>query len=127
MAYDRRSRVRLLFLASTGDWHMRESQYQAQLIRKLRSLFPNCVILKNDPTYIQGIPDLVIFFEDRWAFLEVKANARSAHSPNQDYYVERLNEMSFAAFIYPSNEEVILGDLQQALAPRRHARLSERK
>lgn len=106
---------------------MRESQYQAQLIRKLRSLFPNCVILKNDPTYIQGIPDLVIFFEDRWAFLEVKANARSAHSPNQDYYVERLNEMSFAAFIYPSNEEVILGDLQQALAPRRHARLSERK
>jgi len=105
---------------------MRESQYQAQLIRKLRSLFPNCVILKNDPTYIQGIPDLVVFFEDRWAFLEVKANARSAHSPNQDYYVELLNEMSFAAFIYPSNEEAILYALQQAFASGRHTRLSER-
>lgn len=106
---------------------MRESQYQARLIRQLRSLFPGCVILKNDPEYLQGIPDLVIFYGDRWAMLEVKARARAPRQPNQDYYVQLLNEMSFAAFIDPSNEQDVLCGLEQALAPSGPARLSERQ
>jgi hypothetical protein len=96
---------------------MRENGYQAKLIKKLRNLFPGCMILKNDSGYLQGVPDLIILFGDRWAMLEVKADEGSALQPNQDYYVEMLNEMSFAAFIYPSNEREILRALQQALKP----------
>lgn len=94
---------------------MRESEYQGRLIKKLYRLFPGCVILKNDPGYLQGIPDLVIFYENRYAFLEVKANASSPFQANQEYYLDLLNEMSFASVIYPSIEKAVLCDLQEAL------------
>lgn len=96
---------------------MREGAYQAKLIKKLRVLFPGCMILKNDSGYLQGVPDLIILYGDRWAMLEVKAYEDAPLQPNQDIYVEMLNEMSFAAFIYPSNEREILRALQQALKP----------
>ena len=92
---------------------MTEAKYQSELIKKLRLLFSDCVILKNDPGYLQGIPDLVIFYGDRYAFLEVKANKRARIQPNQDYYVQKLNEMSFAGFIDPSNEEEVLRALRR--------------
>lgn len=94
---------------------MRESEYQSRLIKKLRLLFPNCVILKNDAGYLQGIPDLVIFYRDRYAFLEVKAAKDSDVQANQHYYVDLLDEMSFAAFVYPSNEEEVLDGLVRSL------------
>jgi hypothetical protein len=94
---------------------MTEAQYQTRLIKKLREMFPSCVILKNDAGYLQGIPDLVIFFGNRYAFLEVKASATAPTRPNQPEYVEMLNAMSFAAFIHPSNEQEVLRDLHRAL------------
>ncbi|ATN93702.1 VRR-Nuc domain protein [Streptomyces phage Scap1] len=106
---------------------MRESQYQARLIDELERRFPGCVVLKNDPEYHQGIPDLVIFYGDRWAMLEVKVSETARVQVNQPYWVETLNSMSFAAFIYPSNEEEVLRGLEQALTARGHTRLSERQ
>jgi hypothetical protein len=103
-----------------------ESFFQAKLIRKLSRLFPGCYILKNDPNYMQGFPDLTIFFKDKWAVLEVKRTADSIHEPNQDFYVADLNRMSFAAFIFPENEEEVLHDLQQAFEPGRPARILKR-
>lgn len=103
---------------------MNERTYQAQLIKKLRNMFPGCVILKNDESYLQGIPDLIILFGECWAVLEVKVRENSPLRPNQGYYVDLLNEMSFAAFIYPENEEEVLDALQQAFEPRRYARVS---
>lgn len=94
---------------------MRESQYQRHLIRVLEDLFPGCLILKNDTDYLQGIPDLLILYRDRWAALEVKAYEGAPEQPNQDYYIEMLDRMSFAAFIFPDNEEEILDALQQSL------------
>jgi hypothetical protein len=93
---------------------MLESVYQARLIKELRTMFPGCVIVKNDPEYIQGIPDLTLFFGRFWAMLEVKGSETAPERPNQRYYVDMLNEMSFAAFIYPENEEEVLRGLQQA-------------
>lgn len=93
---------------------MLESQFQSKLIKKLKKIFPGCLVMKTDPTYIQGLPDLLILFNDRWAVLECKKSGTAIHRPNQDYYVDRMNEMSFARFIYPENEEEILHDLQQA-------------
>lgn len=90
---------------------MRENQFQAQLIQKLKSMFPGSVIMKNDPNYIQGIPDLIILFRHRWAALEVKASEHSKQRPNQEYYVDKMDNMSFAEFIYPENEDEVLQDL----------------
>lgn len=88
--------------------------FQADLIKELKQRFPGCIVLKNDPNYIQGIPDLTIFFGDRWATLEVKKDASSNHQANQDYYVELMSAMSFSAFIYPENKEEVLHELQHA-------------
>jgi hypothetical protein len=104
---------------------MLERDYQARLIKKLRLLFPGCVILKNDTSYMQGVPDLLVLFEDKWAMLEVKESEDSIEQPNQRFYVQQFSEMSFGAFIYPSNEEEVLRDLQQAFGARRYPRLAK--
>lgn len=105
---------------------MRESQYQVDLIETLRDLFPGCIVLKNDSSYLQGIPDLLILWHDKWAMLEVKASAESPSQPNQEYYVSLLGSMSYASFVYPEIEEEVLDGLQQALRPSRKARLPQR-
>ena len=94
-----------------------ESKYQAELIKHLKLMFPDCIVLNNDPTYLQGVPDLIILYNDRWATLEVKRGSNASHRPNQQYYVQKMNGMSYSAFIYPENEEVVLFELQQALRP----------
>lgn len=96
---------------------MRENEFQPGLIKKLNQMFEGCIITKLDANYIQGIPDLLILYNDRWAVLECKRSKNATHRPNQDYYVNKLNQMSYSAFIYPENEEVILNELQQALRP----------
>lgn len=98
---------------------MLERDYQSGLIKKIKRRFPGCFILKNDTGYMQGIPDLTIFYGNKWATLEVKPYATAPLQPNQDYYVDLLDGMSFAAFIYPENEEEILHGLQQLFKPHR--------
>lgn len=94
---------------------MLESTYQAKLIQKLRERFSGCVILKNDSGYLQGIPDLLFLCGGFWAMLEVKRSENEPYQPNQEIYLEMLNGMSFAATIYPSNEEEIFRALEDAL------------
>lgn len=77
-------------------------------------MFPGAMVLKNDPNYIQGIPDLTVLYCDKWATLEVKRSENASHQPNQDYYVGLMNQMSFSGFIYPENKEVVLDELQRA-------------
>lgn len=95
-----------------------ERDFQAKLIKELKNIFKGCIILKNDPSYIQGIPDLIILFEDKWAALEVKKSRTASHRPNQEYYVDLMDGMSFASFIYPENKEEILYELQQSFFTR---------
>lgn len=91
----------------------RENRFQADLIKELKDTFPGCVVLKNDSSYCQGIPDLLVLYKDRWAMLECKRDKNSSHRPNQDYYVGMLDEMSYARFIFPDNKEEVLHELQQ--------------
>lgn len=93
---------------------MTEAQYQKQLKQVLKERFPGCIVLKTDPQQLQGIPDLIIFYKDKWAALEVKVNEVASHRPNQDYRVQQMNEMSFAAFIFPENEKEVLNDLARS-------------
>ena len=89
----------------------KETAYREGLIDRIELMFPDCVVMKNDPDQLQGIPDLLILFENKWAMLEVKRSVNEPTQPNQPYYVEKFNEMSFAAFIYPENEEEVLEQL----------------
>lgn len=90
---------------------MLENKFQANLIKELKKLFPGCIVMKSDSSYIQGIPDLLILFQDKWASLEVKKNASASKRPNQEYYVGMMDEMSFSRFICPENKDEILNEL----------------
>lgn len=93
---------------------MLESRFQKKLIDELNKMFPGCIILKNDSSYIQGIPDLTIFYGKHWATLECKKSKNASLRPNQSYYVDKMNDMSFSAVICPENKEEVLDELQQA-------------
>jgi hypothetical protein len=94
---------------------MLERDYQAKLIRKIYDMFPGCFVLKNDATYRQGFPDLLILNGNKWVALEVKNSRKAPHQPNQDYYIEVLGKISYAAVIFPENEEEILLEVSRSL------------
>ena len=93
---------------------MKENRFQSELIKEIKVRFPGCMVFKNDPNYIQGIPDLTVLYGKHWALLECKKSAREKHQPNQDHYIEQGDKMSFARFIYPENRAEVLNDLQSA-------------
>lgn len=90
---------------------MLENRFKTNLIKQLRKMFPGCIITHLDPNEIQGIPDLLILFENKWAVLEGKKNAKASVRPNQRYYVDLMNDMSFASFICPENKDEVLDEL----------------
>lgn len=90
-----------------------ERDFQRSFVKELKDLFKGCIVLKNDSSYIQGIPDWSIFFKDKWAMLEMKRSMKANKQPNQEYYVNLLNGMSFARFVYPENKEEVLNELKK--------------
>ena len=102
-----------------------ESKFQRDLIWELKQRFPGCIVMKNDPNYIQGIPDLIILYKNKWAALECKRSAHEKHQPNQDYYISMMDDMSFASFVYPENKEDVLYAMEQSLCSRRKTRISK--
>lgn len=94
---------------------MLESKFQAKLITEIKNMLPGCIVMKNDSSYIQGIPDLLVLYKNRWGSLEVKKSAKASKRPNQEYYVGKMNDMSFARFICPENKEEVLNELFKTL------------
>lgn len=91
-----------------------ERDFQSKLIKEIKKMFSGCIVLKNDSSYIQGIPDLLILYKNKWATLELKRSASAKKQPNQEYYVGLMNDMSFSRFIYPENKEEVLNELREA-------------
>lgn len=106
-------------LFSFGWFMIKENEYQRELKARIEELIPGSLVLKNDPNMIQGIPDLLILYQDRWAILEVKRSAKEKHQPNQDYYIDRFGQWVYSSFIFPENEKEVLDELQQALGASR--------
>lgn len=106
---------------------MLESKFQRNLIDKLNLMFPGCIIMKTDSGYIQGIPDLLILYKKKWAALEVKRKTSAKTQPNQQYYIDAMNKMSFAALIHPDNESEVLYEIQRALGTTKQTRVPKRK
>lgn len=88
-----------------------ESKFQSKLIKEIKERFEGSIVMKLDSGYKQGVPDLLILFKNKWATLECKKNAHASHQPNQDWYVERMNAMSFSRFIFPENKDAIIEEL----------------
>lgn len=106
---------------------MLEKHFQAKLIKEISKNLKGCIILKTDPNYKQGLPDLLILYKKRWAALECKKSSNASHRPNQDYYVKLMNKMSFARFISPENKQEVLNELYKSLKPSRPTRVPRRK
>lgn len=106
---------------------MKESKFQSDLIKEIKERFPGCMVMKNDSSYIQGIPDLLILHNDNWAALECKRSSNSKKQPNQEYYVNKMNEMSYAQFVSPENKEEVLDGIQRSFESKGKARVSRRK
>ena len=104
-----------------------ESAFQSNLIIELKNLFPGCIVLKNDEQYIQGIPDLLVLYRNKWVALECKRSYSEPYRPNQEYYIDLLNNMSYCVMICPDNKEEVLYEVQQTLQPRRATRLLKPK
>lgn len=97
----------------------KESDFQKKLKDEIRKRFPGCYVLKNDPTCVQGIPDLLILYTNRWAMLEVKKDEKAykkslKENKNQQIHVDRLNHMSFASYIFPENKEDVLNAMARS-------------
>ena len=93
---------------------IKENKFQSDLIKEIKERFNGCIVTKLDSAHIQGIPDLLVLYKDKWATLECKRNSKASHRPNQEYYVNKMNEMSFSRFVYPENKEAVLDELQQS-------------
>ena len=96
---------------------MLENKFKTKLVGKLEKRFPGCMVFHLDPNETQGIPDLLVLHKDKWAALEGKKSVNASARPNQHYYVDQMNEMSYASFIYPENEEDVLNELSQIFKP----------
>ena len=92
---------------------MAENKFKTYLVKKIEALYPDCIVTYLNPNHIQGIPDLLILYGPKWATLEAKDYINAKTQPNQPYYVELMNNMSFSAFIYPENEDVVLEELHR--------------
>lgn len=91
-----------------------ERDFQAGLVKEIKEMFPGCIITKTDPNQHQGIPDLLILYENKWAALECKKDSKASVRPNQSYYVDKMNNMSFSRIVFPENKEEVLNDLSQS-------------
>ena len=90
---------------------MLENRFKTKLVNELRDLFPGCIVLHMDPNEIQGIPDILILYKNKWAALEGKKSLTASVRPNQEYYVDLMDRMSFARFICPETKDMVLDEL----------------
>lgn len=93
----------------------RENDFQSKLKKEIESMFPDCLIMKNDANYLQGIPDLTVLYKDHWAFLECKRQTKASYQTNQDYYIDwAKSQGAFSSFIFPENKKEVLNELRKA-------------
>lgn len=96
----------------------KESVFQAKLIKEIEERFTGSIVFKIE-SYKQGFPDIFVLKDNHWAALECKKEENAARQPNQDYYVNMLNKMSFSRIIYPENKEEVLNELQRSFESKR--------
>lgn len=87
---------------------MLESNFQAKVIKEIKERMPAAIINKGDSS--QGYPDWIVCYKDKWAALEFKKSENSKRQPNQDFYINIINDWTMAAFICPENKMEVLNE-----------------
>lgn len=90
-----------------------ESKFQKEFNDDLEEAFPDCMIIRGNSALRQGVPDWLLLSGRNWAALEVKRDSTAKKQPNQPYYVEKMNGMSYAAFVSPENAQEVIREIQQ--------------
>lgn len=93
----------------------KEGDYQKDIIDRIKEVLPGAIVLKNDSGYVQGIPDLSIFYGDKYAMLEVKKSEHDYihnEQPNQEDYIQQFHDWGVCSyFIYPEVDDKVFADL----------------
>lgn len=92
-----------------------ESKFQKEFTDALEEKFPGCLIIKGNSSYRQGLPDWLMLHQDNWAAFEIKRNKNAKRSDSQSYYVNKMNDMSYASFVDPENYREVISEVQQTL------------
>lgn len=98
-----------------GVLNMGETKFKATFLKMVKDEFPDCIILRTDPTHIRGIADIVILNNDKWVALEFKDYEDAPKQPNQPYYISKMDGMSYASFVYPENSREVFRAIQRSL------------
>ncbi len=107
---------------------MVESKFVCDVLKpRLELEFPGIHILKQDPaSNFNGLLDYILLYGDRWAMLEAKRGRGAAQQSHQEYYIRVFDELSFAAFVNPTNLDEVIHDLQSAFGLRGPSRFTQR-
>ena len=96
---------------------MLESEFRKAFLEEVQNridpLNKGFLFFLNASNAFRSFPDIVILGSHKWAALEFKKSKRASHQPNQEYYINKLNEIGYASFVYPENAEEILNDLEE--------------
>lgn len=94
---------------------MREADFQAKIIKWLRA--QGCIVLKQkmDATTRSGTPDLIFLKEGFWGAIEVKKSKTSSVRPGQKENIAKMNEWSWAKFVWPENWSEVQSELKEIL------------
>lgn len=86
-----------------------ERNFQAVILNRIRNRIPGIIISKGDDA--QGHPDWSFYYCGKTAFLEFKDSANSPFQPNQEFYIQYINDTGgFARVIYPENEREVMNE-----------------
>jgi len=86
-----------------------ERNFQPVVIQRLQAMLPGAIVYKNAP--FQGFPDVMVLYKHTWAVLECKRSPDEPFQPNQRYYLDLTNEMSFSRVVFPENLDKVLEEL----------------
>lgn len=90
---------------------MVERDFQGALIKEIYDRLPGVIVMKNDAGYRQGILDLTIYYQDKYAILEVKKDENAKYRPNQETYLDMFGRYTYARKVSPENKEEVLNGL----------------
>lgn len=94
---------------------MKEKDFQAKVIKWLKS--KGCVVLKyqQNATTRSGVSDVFFCKEGFYGFIECKKAKNSPLRPGQKQFIDKMSEWSYGSIVYPENWESIKKELGEML------------
>lgn len=94
---------------------MTEQKLQTEITKWLRQ--KGCYVIKLNATagVPVGAPDVLALKDGFWVALEIKASKTAHKQPLQQETIDKLDEWSYAKFVWPDNWPLIQSELERML------------